>query len=387
MNRGQPRAERQGRLPAVVLLSQTEWGLGWVLAHDLAIHFSARGHPVVFLDPFPKRFPRAGEWRRLLGRLLGAPRLARFSGHALPPGTAFLTPLTLPDSRRLFTWINRRLLLPRLRKRVLAACCRSPERWVFVFLPFATPVLFAGMLAPSRLVYARRDGYEDDHGLRGLRFLEEQLLRRADLVVASGRKLAERSRAAAGRVRDIPGLVDFAAFYRPISDLPPPAEPLCCYVGHVDRRVDLDILAAAAQRFRLRVIGRVSVPWPEAIAAERAGAVPHERVAGLLAECDVMLIPYRLGGFFDSIFPYKIFEAFAQGKPVVATPLPALEPLASIVYLAATPGEYVVQISRAAAEGLEVKQRRQELARRHDRGPVLDALRRELLAGGAGVRP
>ncbi len=371
-------------LPAVVVFSQTEWGLAWVFAHDVARHFAMKGHPVVFLDPFPKRFPRPGEWRRLLGRLFARPGLADFAAQPRPEGMRFITPLTLPDRRRLFTWINRRLLLPGLRRRVLAACAGRRRRIVFVCQPFVTPLALAAMLAPSRLVYARRDGYEDDPRLARLRMAMGELEARADLIVASGPVLAGKSPGSA-KVVDIPGLVDFAAFFRPVAPRPAPRRPpVCCYFGHVNERVDMAILQRVARQYRLRVIGRVSVPWPAGIRAEHVGVVANEQVAGLLAGCDVVIIPYRLGGFFDGIFPYKIFQAFAQGLAVVATPLPALAHLHGLVYLASGPEEFAAQIARAAEEETAVKLRRQELARRYDREPLLEALRSGLLAGEGG---
>jgi hypothetical protein len=374
-------------LPAVVLFSQTEWGLAWVLAHDLARHFAEKGHRVVFLDPFPKRFPRLGEWRRLLGRLLGRTRLAGFADHPHPPGVRFLTPLTLPDSRRLFTWVNRCFLLPGLQRRILGACGGSSRRFVFLFQPFTTPVALAARLCPERLVYAWRDGYSDDPGLKHLGILEGELAAAADLVVVSGPVLAARSREFSTRVLDIPGLVDFAAFFRPAAATPG-ADPRCCFLGHVNERVDLPLLRRVAKRYRLRVIGRVSVEWPEENGVERVGMVSHDRVPELLAATDVVVIPYCLEGLSASIFPYKIFQAFAQGKPVVATRLPALASLAHLVYLASSPEEFLEQIARAAAEGLAIKLERQELAREHDRETVLESLRQRLMAaGGAAGRP
>ena len=370
-------------LPPVVVLSQSDWGLAWVFAHDLASHFARQGHTVVYLNPFPKRFPRPGEWRRLLGRLLDRPRVTRGADHPRPANLWVRTPLTLPDGNRFFTWINRSLLLPRLRRRVLAAGSAGSRPLVFVFQPFATPVALAAMLAPARLVYARRDSYSDDPGLKRLRMREDELLAQADLIVCAGAVLAARSRGWGEKVLDIPGLVDFAAFSRPAAKAPAP-HPLCCFFGHVNERVDLPLLLRVAERYRLRVIGRVSVDWPATQQVECVGMVPYDRVPELLAAVDIVVIPYRLTGFSQSIFPYKIFQAFAQGLPVVATRLPALEPLAPLLYFAGTPEEFLEQIARAACEGQEIKLRRQEEARRHDRSLVLESLRQRLMGGVAG---
>jgi hypothetical protein len=231
---------RPADLPPVVVLSQSDWGLAWVFAHDLASHFAAQGHAVAFVNPFPKRFPLPREWRRLLGRLLNRPGLTCGAAHPCPPGLRVRTPLTLPDSNRLFSWINRRLLLPGLRQRVLDAGGAAGRPLVFVFQPFATSVAFAFMLDPLRLVYARRDSYSDDPRLDRLRQRENELLSKSDLVVCAGAVLAARSSKWVGKVLDIPGLVDFAAFFRPVAGKPA-SRPLCCYFGHVNQRVDLPL--------------------------------------------------------------------------------------------------------------------------------------------------
>lgn len=373
-------------LPAVVLISQSDWGLAWVFAHDLASHFAESGHPVVYLNPFPKRFPRPNEWRRFLGRLLDRPRLTRFAAHRRPPGLVVQTPLTLPDRNRFFTWVNRRLLLPRLKKKVLAACAGRNRRQVFVFLPFATPVAFADMLAPDQWIYARRDDYGEDPNLRHLLNLEDEISKRADLVITAGKMLAAKCRGLEHKVLDIPGLVDFPAFFRPVAEKTT-NDPLCCYFGHVNERVDLALLQMVARNFRLRIIGIVRGGWPVGSPGEILGMVPYGRVPDMLFAADVVVIPYRLTGFSRSIFPYKIFQAFAQGKPIVATRLPALEHFSHLLYLASSPEEFLRLISLAAAEGINVKLQRQEVARQHDRRLVLEDLRHRLSAGNWRQRP
>jgi glycosyltransferase involved in cell wall biosynthesis len=373
-------------LPAIVLISQSDWGLAWVFAHDLASHFAESGHPVVYLNPFPKRFPRPNEWRRLLGRLLDRPRLTRFAAHRRPPGLVVQTPLTLPDLNRFFTWLNRRLLLPWLKKKVLAACAGRNQRLVFVFLPFATPVAFADMLAPAQWIYARRDDYGDDPNLRHLLNLEDEISKRADLVITAGKMLAAKCRGLEHKVLNIPGLVDFPSFFRPVAGKTAD-DPLCCYFGHVNERVDLPLLLMVGKHYRLRIIGTIGSGWPVGAPGEILGMVPYDRVPDMLSTVDVVVIPYRLTGFSRSIFPYKIFQAFAQGKPIVATRLPALEHFSHLLYLASSPEEFLAQIGLAAAEGIKVKLQRQEVARRHDRRLVLEPLRQRLLDGSLRQRP
>jgi hypothetical protein len=98
-----------------------------------------------------------------------------------------------------------------LKKRSLVACGGCDRLYVFVFLPFATPVALADMLTPFRLIYARREGYDDDPALRHLDGRECELLQRADLIITSGQILAAKCRVQEDKILDIPSLVHYAS--------------------------------------------------------------------------------------------------------------------------------------------------------------------------------
>jgi glycosyltransferase involved in cell wall biosynthesis len=99
---------------------------------------------------------------------------------------------------------------------------------------------------------------------------------------------------------------------------------------------------------RLRVIG--DGPGREAMqaaGAELTGAVPHDRVPGLLCEADIGLAPYApdAPSYFS---PLKLFEYLAAGLAIVAADLPGVTDVVSTgsaVLIA--PGD-----ARALAEGV-----------------------------------
>jgi glycosyltransferase involved in cell wall biosynthesis len=112
------------------------------------------------------------------------------------------------------------------------------------------------------------------------------------------------------------------------------------------------------------------------------GPAAHPEVPALLRGCDVTCIPYRVGGRIDYVHPKKCYEYLALGKPVVATPLPALTALAGVVRLAATPAAFTAGIEaalRTAADPAGVAARRAVALRNTwtDRGRQL----RDLLQG------
>jgi glycosyltransferase involved in cell wall biosynthesis len=112
------------------------------------------------------------------------------------------------------------------------------------------------------------------------------------------------------------------------------------------------------------------------------GHVPVERVRPIIRDCDVTIIPYRLTDWTRHCLPVKVFEYLAEGKPVVATPLPELDLLRDVVTIA-SPDSFAHAVEDAlAADGPSDQDRRREAAHRFT---LQDRARRaiELLQGKA----
>ncbi|MBA2618428.1 MAG: glycosyltransferase, partial [Rubrobacter sp.] len=96
--------------------------------------------------------------------------------------------------------------------------------------------------------------------------------------------------------------------------------------------------------FRLRLVG-VLDPAERHLAdepnVEYRGEVSHGRLPEALAGVDAFVLPYRINGLTRAISPAKTYECLATGRPVVASPLPAMEDLSEHVYLADGPEGFV----------------------------------------------
>jgi hypothetical protein len=358
----------------IIICAQGEWDRVWIFSHDLAHYFCSAGHRVIYLNPFPKRFPCFGEWRRLAARLFKRPQLLHSHGQQIPEGMELLTPVCLPDTRAAFSFGNRLLLLPRLRRKTLRLLKTGQPLIVFNFLPFATPVAFSLGLHPDLLVYAQRSGWLDDPAGRAAHSHENDLLAAADLVITSSPVLSKKAHQQHMKLLEIPALVDFELYYRPVIAAKT-ANPVCCFLGNLN---------GIAAHCKLCIIGYMSGDSVLHTAPiEQWGLVSQSELPALISKVDVFIFPYKLNGFTRNIFPYKIFQCFAQGKAIVSTRLPAMAELGDLVYWADDLPQFLQMIGAAAAEGCEIKVRRQELARRYDRSVQLaaveDRLRQELL--------
>jgi glycosyltransferase involved in cell wall biosynthesis len=62
------------------------------------------------------------------------------------------------------------------------------------------------------------------------------------------------------------------------------------------------------------------------------------------------LLPYRRSAASDSLFPIKLVEYLAAGRPIVATAIRAANEFADVVSIADTPAEFAAVIEQSARE-------------------------------------
>ena len=160
--------------------------------------------------------------------------------------------------------------------------------------------------------------------------------------------------------------VDLQAFAqatpRPLAD-----GPVACYTGSFDRRLDTDLMLAVARRlpgwtfvFAGPLRDRAGQQLIELPNVRALGKLPLADVPGVIAGADVCLMPYRADAWGDTIFPLKLIEYLAAGKPVVSTPIQAAREFADVTALASKPQAFAAAVeAEAAADSDETRRRRQ----------------------------
>jgi glycosyltransferase involved in cell wall biosynthesis len=171
---------------------------------------------------------------------------------------------------------------------------------------------------------AQFDGSPD-----GMRENERALLERADLVFTGGRSLHAARAGLGSKVRCEPSGVEFSRFRADVAPHPVTAQlrgPVLGYVGVVDERVDVALIAALADAFpegHVVLVGPVfkldPARLPRRANVHLAGAVPYDALPSRLAGFDVALMPFARNRATEFISPTKTLEYFAAGLPVVST--------------------------------------------------------------------
>ncbi len=209
------------------------------------------------------------------------------------------------------------------------------NRTVWLYSPLALSM--ARALGPRTLVYDVMDdltSFQDAPAGTGLR--HRQALREADVVFTGGRSLHHgvlQHRAQATHL--------FASGVEPEHLWPArglrarrrqdraSARPVAGYVGVIDERIDLDLVAGLAAEladWELCMVGPVAKIDPAALPVapnlSYPGPVRYAELAETLAGFDVALMPFALNRATRSISPTKTLEYLAAGLPVVSTRVP-----------------------------------------------------------------
>jgi glycosyltransferase involved in cell wall biosynthesis len=352
---------------AVVLFSTAEWFWPyWTNKQHIAARLGARGFRVLYVESIGFRRPGLNSidvmriWRRVR-RVAGPIREVQRNVWVLPP-------LTIPGSQHL-PWaehINSWQIRTRIESWL--RCINSNRPIVWTYHPYVLRV--ARTLDPTALVYHCVDNIGAVPGIDGAAFdrAERELLASCDRIFTTSPALRDRCAAIAPSRTDYFGNVaeieHFATARQDGSipaDLAAVPRPRLAYVGVLsDFKIDLELVEyAVAQRldWHFVFIGDEREGQNSAAIARlktRAnvhflGWRPYAQLPSYLRGIDVALLPQRINDYTRAMFPMKYFEYLAAGRPVVATPLPALAEFSALHRQANTPEAFIDVIASALA--------------------------------------
>jgi len=212
---------------------------------------------------------------------------------------------------------------------------------------------------------------------------EAQILKRADVVTVTSKKLLAQKQRKNPNVHLVLNAGDVDLFQQTPPDIPLPAvlrqtqKPIIGTVGALDTyKVDFELLREVAERNRewqFVLLGKPIIDRDEAALQDLArlsnvavlGPVPRELAPAYVARFSVAMIPYRPNRYNEASFPLKFWEFMATGKPVVVSGLPELQEYDSLIGYAADAREFERELARALTSGQVGRDKRMALAREH----------------------
>lgn len=213
--------------------------------------------------------------------------------------------------------------------------------------------------------------YAADSELRAQEILrqEDGLLRRVDLVFANGSVLLN-AKNRYGNAINVPMTADFELFSRsrlPTTQVPPDLEavphPRIGYIGNLNDKVNFSLLtqlSKARPNWSFVLVGPNNIRAADARSDFEAlqrlpnvfllGSKPRESLPNYIKGFDVCTMCYRQHGWANSVYPLKLHEYLASGKPCVGSALASLREFSEVVQIATTTQEWLAAIQAALAD-------------------------------------
>ncbi|MGB3851665.1 MAG: glycosyltransferase [Tunicatimonas sp.] len=275
-------------------------------------------------------------------------------------------------------WLPKGLLydtFSRINELIFSRCIRQLLKdyriidFVYVnsFLPFyfkKQPDYFR----PRLFVYQTVDDithvqYFSKHGP----YLENEMIRSADVAITTSSHLYQLKKEVASAIYVVPNAADISLFKTAYQNqlVPPPElrnekRKVIIYVGNtVAERTDFNVLRAILTDHPDKLLLMVGPHDKQAVGKHGlssfpnihfVGSKPIESVPAYLQYAHCAIIPFQCNALTKSIYPLKINEYLAAGKPVVTTPFSNDILSFDNIYVGNNPNEFSHLIDKAINE-------------------------------------
>lgn len=277
-------------------------------------------------------------------------------------------PLALPYRAR--SAISNKLtaarMLPHIKSAMRELGVKKPILWIYN--AFAGSFII-GKLEESLVVYDCTDEFSADPKVNSDMYkkLEHEILGSAQVVLAISRNLVSDKKKYNNNVNYLPigGEPDhFLTCHEEglavPEDIKSLKKPVIGYYGRLDERFDSGWCTALARKFpgaSIALIGPMRGDETKTALKDIGnihflGSKDYSMLPAYLKAFDVCMMPYVMSEFVQNIFPNKIFEYLASGKPVITSDIPSLRDLADdgVVSIAKTEAEFLNMVDAGLSD-------------------------------------
>ncbi len=320
----------------IVCISPIEWDFLWQRHQIIMQSLAQSGNRVFYIENLsPSLSLNFSIFSKILKRMKKVLFGSSFKDSKQIPNLKVITPFVLPFKNRLAEFINKKLFIKLLCLLLKSRGIEKPIIWTYLVTSEALELI--AHMEPQFLVY---DCVFDiithpDYPKETASF-EKIIMESADLIFTDNLLLLKKCKQANPATYLIQPGVDFELFssakYIPELRLfKKIGKPRICFFGGIDEiRIDLGLIKFIAKNrpeWNIILFGPVIKTNVSTLKIKNIffmGTLKHEELPWYLKEIDVLILPYKIIPFSNSIFPAKIFECLATGKPIVSTPLSEL---------------------------------------------------------------
>jgi teichuronic acid biosynthesis glycosyltransferase TuaH len=292
----------------------------------------------------------------------------------LQTSLTFLTPqLTLPINwlsnlklYNLFSQVNEKIVCIALKRLIKK---KQIKNYIFIniFDPFFLRSIPKNIQPVFYIYYCvddiTQERYISKHGSR----LERELASKSDAVLVTSRELQKIQLKNSSKVYYLPNAADTIFFNRAVTqfyakpvEIRDVTKKIIIYVGNVGPRLNYNLLKKISNYHRdklILMIGPINFSNSDFIAFESyknirfIGPKSMSEIPSYLQYSDCAIIPFELNILTKSIYPLKINEYLAAGRPVVSSCFSEdISEFSKVIYAARNDDEFVRMIDIAINE-------------------------------------
>lgn len=204
--------------------------------------------------------------------------------------------------------------------------------------------------------------------------LEEDIIKKSDVVFATARSLIEKKQNIRSDIKYLPNGVELENFIRNEYFLPSEFindnKNKCIYVGAIESWFDLDLIYKSClelKEINFYLIGPVKIDLGKLKSLPNLfilGKKNYEEIPNYIYYSDVALIPFKINELTNSITPIKLFEYMSLGKEVVSTGFYEMTHIKSPAYLSYNSNDFIDNIKQAINNKDKNKQRNIDFAKK-----------------------
>lgn len=318
----------------MLCISSIDWDFVWQRHQTFVQGFLNEGWDVDFLNNSYFRNPKIADLQKVIKRIKRKKSNADIR-EEIDFGLRVITPKVMPPNGFAFRLINKWMKIPSLVKRM-----RPHYDLVFIYLPTFTTVEIMKSIKADFVVFDYVANFNaHPNKAKDYRKIEDKLLGISNIVITDSDFLYAKLKLKHKRVYQLHHGVQVKSFLDLNVRLLNKYKTVC-FFGAIDDRMDWHAINALIDHgYKVTLIGPIRTKVPKHITVK--APLDIDELAKELRKYDVIIIPYLMTDYNDGIVPAKLYECFALGKPVLTSPLPAMQQFENVLYICNSPQEYV----------------------------------------------
>ena len=364
----------------IICISSIDWDFVWQGHQEIMSTFAENGNTVLFIENTGVRSPTFKDFGRLLQRIKNW--FKSIKGYRKIQDNLYLfSPIVLPfPYSKLIRLINSFILKRSIKRWMVSANFDLPIMWTF--LPTGLSIDVIGGIRHKASIYYCIDNFrESSTKAKKISKNEKEMIELVDSVFVTSNKLYEYAAQfkEKEKIKLFPFGVNIVNFENvrknnenkipeDISGLP---RPFVGYIGGIHKWMDHNLIKYLAEEspdYSFLFVGPIQCDISRLKGINNIyflGMKRHVELPYYANNFDVGIIPYLLTEYTENVYPTKLNEYLAMGKPVVSTALPEIkyfnEENANLVYVSKTKEEFAENLKLAINNNVQLEEREKRI--------------------------